>query len=97
MFTTLADLKGVICHMDDILVHGATQAEHDQRVRAVLQRLQTAGLTLNDKCEFSKTTVKFLGHMIDATGLHADYARLQPLQNSQSHPASQNCNYSWEW
>ena len=79
MFTTLADLKGVICHMDDILVHGATQAEHDQRVRAVLQRLQTARLTLNDKCEFSKITIKFLGHVIDANGLHADQCKTSAI------------------
>ena len=33
----LQGLEGVVCHMDDILVHGVDQGEHDQRVRAVLQ------------------------------------------------------------
>ena len=30
--------------MDDILIHGISQEEHDGRVRKVLQRLQEAGL-----------------------------------------------------
>ena len=33
---------GVICHMDDILIHAADQAEHDKRVRTVLGRIQEA-------------------------------------------------------
>ncbi len=72
MSQILVDLDGVICHMDDILIHGATHLEHDERVRAVLQRLLKAGLTLNEKCEFSKHSIKFLGHVIDAAGIHAD-------------------------
>ena len=45
----LEDLDGTICQMDDILVHGIDQSEYDRRLRAVLLRLQEAGLTLNDK------------------------------------------------
>ncbi len=37
---------GAICRMDDILIHGRNQIEHDIRVRAVLFCLQKAGLTL---------------------------------------------------
>ena len=68
----LEGLEGVICHMDDVLIHGATVAEHDNRVRAVLQRFLEAGLTLNHKCEFSQETVKFLGHIVDTTGVKID-------------------------
>ena len=58
----LEDLPGVECQMDDIIVYGANQAEHDERLEAVLTRLQWAKVTLNwEKCEFSKETVKFLG------------------------------------
>ena len=73
----LEDLDGTICQMDDILVHGIDQSEHDRRLRAVLLRLQEAGLTLNDKCEFSKSSIRFLAHIIDGSGLHAD-----PLKTS---------------
>ena len=39
MLTELEGLEGVICIMDDILVHGRTQAEHDKRLDSVLARL----------------------------------------------------------
>ena len=73
MSDILEGLDGVICRMDDILIHGRNQIEHDVRVRAVLFRLQKAGLTLNiQKCEFSQGRLKFLGHIVDAQGVHAD-------------------------
>ncbi|KAK2559529.1 Retrovirus-related Pol polyprotein from transposon opus [Acropora cervicornis] len=54
----LEDLDGTMYQMDDILVHGVDQSE--------------AGLTLNDKCEFSKSSISFRTHIIDGSGLHAD-------------------------
>ncbi|KAK3782887.1 hypothetical protein RRG08_002516 [Elysia crispata] len=81
MSEILHDIEGVICHMDDILVHAPTQTLHDVRVRAVLQRLQEAGLTLNEKCEFSRTSIRFLGHIIDDQGVHADPAKLEAVIN----------------
>ena len=75
----LEGMEGVVCHMDDILVHGTDQTQHDARVRAVLQRLQAAGLTLNNKCEFSKTSIKFLGHIIDASGILADSSKMAAI------------------
>ena len=40
MSAILEGLDWVICRMDDILIHGRNQIEHDVRVRAVLLRLQ---------------------------------------------------------
>ncbi|GFO06366.1 transposon ty3-g Gag-Pol polyprotein [Plakobranchus ocellatus] len=68
-------LNGVergICLVDDILIHSTHQATHDKLVKIVLQRHQEAGLTLNDKCEFYKTTI--LEH-IDGQGICADPAK----------------------
>jgi hypothetical protein len=79
--TILEGLEGVICHMDDMVVHAADKPTHDRRLRAVLQRLQEAGLTLNEKCEFSRSSVRFLGHVIDATGVHADGKKVEAIRN----------------
>jgi len=80
MSSLLEGVDGVVCHMDDILIHGATTSEHDHRVRTVMNRLQDAGLTLsNEKCEFSKDSVKFLGHIIDASGIRADPAKVAAI------------------
>ena len=43
----LSGLPGVLCHVDDILVFGATPEEHDERLRAVIERIKGAGVTLN--------------------------------------------------
>ena len=76
----LGDLKGVNCHMDDILIHAADQDTHNHRVRLVLQRLQDAGVTLNEKCQFSKSRVKFQGHIVDSEGVHADPMKVEAIQ-----------------
>ena len=66
--------------MDDILVHAPDQVTHDQRLRGVLQRLREAGVTLNEKCKFSKTSIKFLGHIIDAKGIHVDPDKVKAIR-----------------
>ena len=38
MLNELESLEGVICIVDDILVHGKTQKEHNERLEAVLTR-----------------------------------------------------------
>jgi len=78
----LMGLDGIVCQMDDILVHGATEAEHNERLIQVLNRLKTAGVTLNEsKCEFSKSEVKFLGHVINSKGIHADPDKTKAIIN----------------
>ena len=73
MSQILEGLEGILCQIDDVLVYGKDQDEHDRRVTVVLKRIQAAGVTLNpDKCEFGKTSLKFLGHVVDQAGIHAD-------------------------
>jgi len=73
MCKILDDLPGVLCMINDVLVHGKSQDERDQRMRAVLDRLQRANITLNKtKCEFSRNIVKFLGQIIDQSGIRPD-------------------------
>jgi len=71
MDSLLKDLKGVAAYIDDIAVTGASLAEHLQNLAAVLGRLKAAGLLLNRaKCSFLQPRIEYLGHMIDADGLH---------------------------
>ena len=73
MSQILTGLKGVICHIDDVLIFGSNQAEHDDRLCAVLDRLAKAGVTLNiEKCVFGQSQIKFLGHLIDKEGIRSD-------------------------
>ena len=71
MSALLNGIEGVVCMMDDVLVHGKDQDQHNDRLLKVLQRLETTGLTLNkEKCKFSQRQVKFPGQMVDRMGVH---------------------------
>ena len=81
-------LKGVVCQMDDMLVFGSTQEEHDERFMALLECIKAAGVSLNKvKCKFSVHTVKFLGHIVNKDGIKADadktsaILKMKPPQN----------------
>jgi hypothetical protein len=55
MNNMLFGLDGFLCLIDDTLVYGRSQEEHDRRLEKVLERMQSKGITLNpQKCEFSK-------------------------------------------
>ena len=76
MSTMLSGLQGVLCLMDDVLVFGRDQEQHNKRLEAVLCRIQSTGVTLNpSKCEFSKSQIKFLDHIVDKDGVRADPAK----------------------
>ena len=73
MSKLLSGLHGVLCLMDDVVVFGKDKNKHNDRLTAVLKRIETAGVTLNSsKCEFGKEQLKFLGHPVDQQGIQAD-------------------------
>ena len=66
-------MESYVCQIDDVMVFGATRKEHDDRLFAVLQRLQAAGVTLNaEKCEFAKDEIQFLSHKVSKAGAQSD-------------------------
>jgi len=69
--------------MDDILIHGKTQSEHDSRLEKVLRCLQESNLTLNAvKCRFSQKSICFLGHFINEKGVHPDPDKIKAIQQA---------------
>ena len=52
-------------YIDDIVVFSMSGAEHVDHLRRVLGALRESGLTIKmDKCEFGKTQLEYLGHLI---------------------------------
>jgi len=81
MSEMLTDKQGVVCLMDEVLVYGAIQTEHDKCLEAVLQTIQAHGMTLNkDKCQFSQTKMLFLGQEISKYGIKPDPAKVTAIQ-----------------
>lgn len=73
MSRILEGLDGVECNIDDVLVHAPTRELHNKRLEQVLERLTTAGVTLNiEKCVFRATRIKFLGNVVSAHGIEVD-------------------------
>ncbi|XP_042372461.1 uncharacterized protein K02A2.6-like [Plectropomus leopardus] len=70
MDTMLQGIPHVAVYLDDILITGATEAEHLANLEQVLKRFSDAGLRLKrSKCVFLAPSVTYLGHKITAEGL----------------------------
>ena len=66
----LSDCEGVANISDDIIVHGKTTKEHDERLKPVLEKLKEKNLTLNaEKCKFHMTKLVFMGLMLTTKGI----------------------------
>lgn len=72
MQSMLAGLSGVQCYLDDVIVYGKDEEEHNENLREVLTRLDSYGVKLNDKCKFNQSSIKFLGHIISSEGIRVD-------------------------
>ena len=85
MSRLLEGLEGVVCQVDDVLVHAPDQKSHDARLNAVLTRMKEKGVTLNrEKCSFSQTQLKFLGHMVDEHGVSPDPDKTAAVREMRS-------------
>ena len=76
-------LPGVRNIADDIIVFGATRAEHDANLNGCVHRLTNKGLRLNrDKCGFLSNTLEFFGQILSKDGIRPDSKRITDLLHS---------------
>lgn len=74
------NLREVLVFLDDVIVFSATLEEHEDQLLRVLQRLKEFGLKLSpEKCQFFRTSVKYLGHVVSASGAETDPAKIAAL------------------
>ena len=73
----------MLLYLDDILLSSATESEHLQLIDQVLGCLEKAGLRARkEKCQFFVPSVTYLGHKIDAEGLHPLLDKVQAIQEA---------------
>lgn len=81
MNRTLEGIDGCEIAMDDIFLHATTSEQLKRTEEAVIKRLKKAGFTLNDeKCEYNKHSVKFLGHVFTPSGYKADDDKIKGIR-----------------
>ena len=76
----LTGIPGVCCFLDDILVVGSTDEEHDERLKQVLERLSQS--LRKDKCVFGKREVQYLGHVVDHQGLRPTTEKVKAISEA---------------
>ena len=73
-------LDGVRVFMDDVVVWGVDQKQHDNRLDQVMKRICTSGLQLNkDKCRISQQEITFLGDKITPAGIQPGFAKVHAI------------------
>ena len=83
MESLLSGLPNVCVYIDDILVLGTTEEDHLHNLDSVLTRLESAGLTLKkSKCIFRASSVEYLGHVVDAQGLHPATSKIKAISQA---------------
>ena len=81
----LQGIEGAVVYLDDILITGSSEEAHLKTLDEVLSRLDRAGLRVRrEKCAFMRPTVTYLGHKIDADGLHPVPDRVTAIQEAPS-------------
>jgi RNase H-like domain found in reverse transcriptase/Integrase zinc binding domain/Reverse transcriptase (RNA-dependent DNA polymerase)/Integrase core domain len=82
IFSNMIEGRKVIVYMDDILIFGENQEELEERTKQVLQRLREHDLFLKPKkCEFNKTTMEYLGLIIQEGKLSMDPVKLSGIRD----------------
>ena len=58
-------------YIDDVIIFASTAEEMVENLRKVLKRLSDFNITVSsDKCSFGLEEIEFVGHTLDASGLH---------------------------
>ena len=75
-------LDTCLVYLDDILLHFRAFEEHLCHLRAVFERLRAAGLKLRtEKCQFVRSEVPYLGHIVCAEGIATDPTKVDKVRN----------------
>ena len=88
MNKVLKGLKFTMMYLDDIIIFSQDELQHLEHLEIVFSRLREAGLKMKrSKCDFFKSKIHYLGHLISPEGISSlpnklDSLRHMPVPNS---------------
>lgn len=66
--------------MDDLNIHSMTWENHLQHLQFMMMKLREVNLKLNpSKCEFVKTSIRFLGHVVNIKGTQSFQRKVKAI------------------
>ena len=75
------NLNWCIIHLDDIIIFSKDPTSHLERLEAMFQKLEQAGLKLKaSKCELLQWQITYLGHIISAQGIAIDESKIEAIK-----------------
>ncbi len=73
--------KGLFVYLDDLIVVSKDLDIHYQQLFLAFQKLTQPGLKAKlTKCEFLKSRIEFLGHLVDGEGIHTVDSKITAVQ-----------------
>lgn len=82
MEETLRGIPKTVVFLDDVCVIGINRRDHLNNLRSVLERLRSMGFTVKlEKYSFLQYSVKYVGFIVDKTGLRPDPKKLQAIRD----------------
>jgi len=79
---TLQEHLDIFCtaYLDDILIYSENEAEHEEHVKKILEKLRAAGLQIDiTKCDFHVQKVSYLGLIVTTEGIQMDPKKVSAI------------------
>ena len=87
MSELFTDVEGVKVIVDDLLVWGKDDKEHDARLKQVLRRAREVNLKFNaKKCRIKQEEVPYVGHVLSEDGLKPDPEKIRAVKEMNPPP-----------
>lgn len=76
----LANMSGVSCYYDDILIGGSSYNDCFHKLLNVLRRLKEHNVKIRvEKCKFLQESVKYLGHVLSKNGISPTNEKIEAI------------------
>ena len=80
-------MKGVTGIVDDMIIAGKDEMEHDRNFQTFMEKCMENNLTLNaEKIQFKQSQVSFYGHIWSENGISPDPKKIQALKHMEFPP-----------